>query len=255
LKAKSLDSSIIGLPTFDLSELKIESELEFELPTNLRLGHLAETVVSGLIKASTNYNVLYENVQMLKGKKTIGELDFIIENESSKELIHLELAYKFYLYDPGISSETINNWIGPNRNDSLTKKLEKVKSKQFPLLKNESSTSIFDNIDLGKVSQALCLLASLYIPSESKEIFSPAYDKAIQGYYLNIEKFMSLNHSEKSYYLPSKTAWGIEPSENKTWTSLNDIEQQLKRSMKDKRAQLCWQKSKDSYTSFFIVWW
>jgi hypothetical protein len=35
----------------------------------------------------------------------------------------MELAYKFYLFDPSISSEPINNWIGPNRN-SLQEKLE-----------------------------------------------------------------------------------------------------------------------------------
>jgi hypothetical protein len=35
----------------------------------------------------------------------------------------MELAYKFYLFDPSISSEPINNWIG-NRNDSLQEKLE-----------------------------------------------------------------------------------------------------------------------------------
>ena len=54
-------------------------------------------------------------------------LSEIIEDINAKQVIHMELAYKFYLFDPNISSESINNWIGPNRNDSLNEKLEKLK--------------------------------------------------------------------------------------------------------------------------------
>jgi hypothetical protein len=42
------------------------------------LGHLVEKIVAELIKASTNYKVLYENIQV-KIKKTIGEIDFIMK--------------------------------------------------------------------------------------------------------------------------------------------------------------------------------
>lgn len=255
LKANSLDSSITGLQAFKLSELNLVSELDFQLPTNLRLGHLAEIVVSGLIKLSTNYKVLYENVQLIEDKKTIGEIDFIISKNSTNQLIHIELAYKFYLYDPEISSEIINNWIGPNRNDSLKEKLEKVKNKQFPLLYHDSAISEFDKIELEEVSQALCLLVSLFIPYEYKASFSSAYEKAIKGYYVNSEKFFSFDHSGKSYYLPSKKEWGMDPSKNKNWSEFNYIENNIMDSIKEKQALLCWQNFKDSYLSFFIVWW
>jgi len=119
LKANSLDYSITGLHAFNLSELSLATDLEFQLPTNIRLGHLAERIVSELIKSSSNYKVLYENIQVIEDKNTIGEIDFIIEEIITKRVIHMELAYKFYLFDPSISSEPINNWIGPNRNDSL----------------------------------------------------------------------------------------------------------------------------------------
>ena len=134
LKAMSLDYSVTGLEAFSLFELALVPDLDFQLPTNLRLGHLAEVVVSGLIKLSTNYNVIYENIQLLEDKKTIGEIDFIIVENNTNKLVHMELAYKFYLYDPEISSDPLNNWINPNRNDSLIEKLGKVKRKQFSLL-------------------------------------------------------------------------------------------------------------------------
>ena len=255
LKANSLDSSITGLPTFNLSQLNLATDQEFQLPTNIRLGHLAEKIVSELIKSSTNYKVLYENVQVIEDKKTIGEIDFIIEDINTKQLIHMELAYKFYLFDPNISSEPINNWIGPNRNDSLKEKLEKLKRKQFPLLYHNCAKSKINNVEIDEASQALCFLVSLFIPYEYKASFNPIYEKAIKGYFLNFETFNRLDHSAKTYYLPSKLEWGMDPSENKNWTEFNGVEKFINTSMKKKQALLCWEKCKDSYLSFFIVWW
>ena len=255
LKANSLDFSITGLQTFNLSELNLVTDLEFQLPSNLRLGHLVEKIVSDLIKSSTNYKVLYENVQVIEDKKTIGEIDFIIENKKTKQLIHMELAYKFYLFDPTISSEPLNNWIGPNRTDSLKGKLEKLKGKQFPLLYHNCTQSTFNTIEINEASQALCLLVSLFIPYEYKASFSFIYEKAIKGYYLNIETFISHDNSEKKYYIPSKKEWGMDPFENKIWTDFNGVEKQINTSIKEKQAPLCWQKHKDASVAFFIVWW
>ena len=255
LKAPTLDSSITGFPSFDLSTLNLVTDFDFPLPTDLRLGHLAEKIVSILIKSSTNYEVLYEHLQLIENKKTIGEIDFILSNRNTKQLIHLELAYKFYLYDPSISSEEINNWIGPNRNDSLKEKLDKIKSKQFPLLYHNAAKSELDNLEIQDISQKLCLLASLCIPYKCETHFSSDYQKAIKGYYLNIETFISLDHSGKSYYLPQKKEWGIDPSENKNWNTFSQVHPHINKSIADKQAPLCWQKQKDSYLSFFIVWW
>lgn len=255
LNASNLDFSITGLPAFNLSELDLTTELEFQLPTNLRLGHLAEKIVAELIKSSTNYQMLYENVQVMEEKNTIGEIDFIVKNRITKQLIHVELAYKFYLFDPSISSNPIDNWIGPNRNDSLQEKLEKIKSKQFPLLYHSGAKSIFNNIDLDEVSQALCLLVSLFIPYQYKASFSPIYERAIKGYYLNFETFSSLDHTAKNYYIPPKREWGMDPSENGIWTDFSGVEKYISTSLQEKKAPLCWQKYKDSYAAFFIIWW
>jgi hypothetical protein len=255
LKANSLDNSITGLQTFNLSELNLATDLEFQLPTNIRLGHLVERIVSELIKASTNYKVLYENIQLIEDKNTIGEIDFIIEEINTKQVIHMELAYKFYLFDPSISSKPINNWIGPNRNDSLKKKLDKLNNKQFPLLYHKCAKSKLNNIEIDGASQALCFLISLFIPYEYKASFSPIYEKAIKGFYLNFETFTNFDNSAKAYYLPSKKEWGMDPSENELWTDFNGVEKFINTSIKEKQAPLCWQKYNNSYLAFFIVWW
>jgi len=256
LKTYCLDTSITGLPTFDLLVLELDTELDFELPTNLRLGHLAEAVVSKLIKASTNYKVLHENVQLIEEKKTIGEIDFIISHKVTNQVTHMELAYKFYLYDSTISDNEINNWIGPNRNDSLTEKLRKVRDRQFPLLHHNLVKTMLDDTETKDIEQKLCLLVSLFVPYKfSEKKFDPVFQNSIKGYYLTFEEFINSNHSQKEYHLPTKLEWGIDPSQNGNWTDFNGIEKCVTKSIHAKKAPLCWQKNGDAYVAFFIVWW
>jgi hypothetical protein len=255
LKAYPLGESITGLPTFSLSALKLASNMEFRLPTNLRLGHLVERIVAELIKSSTNYKVLYKNIQLLEGKITIGELDFLIEEIDTKQIIHMELAYKFYLFDPSISPEPINNWIGPNRNDSLIEKLGKLKAKQFPLLYDEISQVQLPHLNLEEVKQQLCLLVSLFIPYQHKGSFDPGYAKAIKGYYLNWEQFECIHHSGISYYIPTKKEWGIAAFENNRWFDFDEVKEQIQKSLEEKQCPLIWQKKEGIYSAFFVTWW
>jgi len=255
LKANCLDTHVTGLPTFELSQLHLTHTPIFELPTQLRLGHLAERVVSECIQASTNYTLLYENIQLLEDKKTIGEIDFILQEVETQQITHVELAYKFYLYDPSRSSEVKNNWIGPNKNDSLTEKLEKLKTKQFSLLYHPCAKRALDKIDVHNVTQALCLLVSLYIPYTYKGNFNPSYSAAIKGYYLDLKTFIHLDNATKTYRMPPKKEWGMEPSENKTWVDYTVLSYQLTTCIAERQAPLIWQKDEDSFTQFFVVWW
>jgi len=82
-----------------------------------------------------------------------------------------------------------------------------------------------------------------------------SYQNAIKGYYVNYEQFKSLDNSEKTYHLPKRKQWGIEPCENETWASFTDIQEYIDTNLAEKQAVLCWQKQGENYTSFFIVWW
>lgn len=45
LNAESIESTVTGFPTFDLTNLQLQKELDFDLPTNIRLGQLSEKIV------------------------------------------------------------------------------------------------------------------------------------------------------------------------------------------------------------------
>ena len=255
LQTQSLDCSSLSFEPFYLSDLKLQTIPNIDITENIRLGHRVEKIVSNLIKASTNYKIHYENLQIKQGNKTIGEIDFIIEEIQTKQLIHLELAYKFYLFDPTLSTTQLNNWIGPNRNDSLKEKVEKLRDKQFPLLHNPQTRALLTDINTATIKQQLCLLTSLYVPYQSNVQLEPKYQKAVKGYYLEYDQFKTLEYKEKSFYIPTKKDWGINPVNNKVWYTFQEIESQLNTSIVEKQSVIFWQKDKEIYSEFFIVWW
>lgn len=255
LETQILDCSNYGIKPFYLSELVLPTIPNVDITEKIRLGHRVEKIVSQLVTASTNYIIRYENLQIKDDNKTIGEIDFIIDEVQTKELIHLELAYKFYLFDPSLSTIQFENWIGPNRNDSLKEKIEKLLDKQFPLLHNPLTTTILREIDTSTIKQQLSLLISLYVPYQKIIQLDTEYQKAVKGYYIAYNQFKSLEYSDKLFYIPSKKAWGINPKNNDDWLTFQDIESQLNTAMEGNQSVLCWQKESDNYSEFFVVWW
>jgi len=254
LLAEPLDSSITEISTFEPSFIKLNENYKFQIPTNLRLGHLAEKILSDAIETSSNYHLLHQGIQLIDdNNNTIGELDFIIKDQESNQILHVEFAYKFYLFDPELHSTPIHNWIGPNRNDSLSQKLEKLKQKQFPLLFHDLLKSTITETQ--EISQRLCVLASLFIPYNYQGKIPSSYKKHVKGYYWYFKEFTSLDHSEKLYYIPLKKEWGIDPTENYTWLTYNQLKDDLTQRLHEKRAPLVWQKQGEVYSEFFIVWW
>lgn len=98
---------------------------------NSRLGSIFEGFISYWLKISPNYQELYQNIQLIEDKHTYGEIDFIIEEISSKKIIHLEVAVKFYLgCEPYADSY---RWFGTNTKDQLGKKIDHLISHQTQL--------------------------------------------------------------------------------------------------------------------------
>lgn len=93
------------------------------------------------------------------------------------------------------------------------------------------------------------------MPYKSTFQLEPEYQKAVKGYYLKYELFKTLEHKDEYFYIPAKKDWGINPQSNKDWYTFQEIENQLSASIKENQSVLCWQKYRNTYTEFFIVWW
>ena len=127
----------------DIDEIKEFDLSKLEITKRLTLGSRVERFFEFYINQSKNYELIKNNIQIIKDKHTFGELDFIIYDKRAEKYIHIEHVYKFYLYDDTIENE-IDRYIGPNKNDTLVKKLAKLKDRQLPLLFNDVTKEYLD---------------------------------------------------------------------------------------------------------------
>ena len=222
---------------------------------HIRLGLLVEQFVFDCLNVNKDIKIIATNIQVIEDKKTLGELDCLIIDH--KKLIHLEVAYKFYLYDPTITGSELDKWIGPNRKDSLKQKLNKLKSNQMPLLHHPKTKEIIKGLDYDSdmFIQKSHFKGQLFLPfGETSEDVYPLNKACIYGYYITLKQLVYFNKS--SFYIPSKLDWLIEPHDNVSWRDIDDFTSLLMTSLNAYRSPMCW--IKDEYNKIqkiFIVFW
>ncbi|MGY5850835.1 DUF1853 family protein [Salegentibacter sp. F14] len=254
---------LLGLTQFDPGKAFSREipDLKASLPnisSNFVLGKRMESFFELLIKNSDRYKLLTNNIQISREKITLGELDFLIMDLYTHQNIHLELVYKFYIYDPSYSREEMR-WIGPNRKDSFLQKVEKLKRKQFPLLYKPETSLLLNQLDLTAtdIVQQTYFKAKLFIPRAfQKHTFSRINRECIAGYYLSFSEFDTSQYKEFEYHSPSKLDWPVWPSLGRQWVSFTEIKEKIHRSFARKRSPLIWMKrSETEFEAFFVVWW
>ncbi|WP_026934991.1 DUF1853 family protein [Christiangramia echinicola] len=248
--------------TFDFPEVNITDSLAASLddlhhPRNSVLGKRMESFFEIAIDHSSRYELLASNIQIIENKQTLGELDFLLfDNEEAKPL-HVELVYKLYVYDPEFPSE-LERWIGPNRKDSFSEKLEKLRTKQFPLLFKNETSSYLDKlgVDPQNIEQQLCFKAQLFTPLDlilkDANILNP---EAYTGNWYSLKEFLNKDWKNNLFYSPKKKNWNCEPGKNKNWISHSTLLLEIEDLFQNNKAPLVWMKTEKSYHRFFIVWW
>lgn len=95
-----------------------------------RLGRYAEDLLHFWLAAPDNpeFRLIASHVALRDNGITLGEPDFLVRERDSGKLWHIELALKFYL------GTVDQQWLGPNRQDSLARKLHHLCQHQLPLL-------------------------------------------------------------------------------------------------------------------------
>lgn len=232
--------------------------VDLEIPNNIVLGRRMEYYFRYYIEKLSHHRILAANLQIRQDKITLGELDFLVQNENSREISHVELVYKFYLYDPSFPSET-DRWIGPNRRDSLLKKLERLRDHQFPLLFRKDTQEILGSLQINpeEVTQKICFKAHLFLPYTLRTHELPLINQeCIAGRWVRATEFTFEEFGNQFFYIPKKENWPVDPRHNDEWFDFKDIQPQLQHHLLQNRAPLVWVKSgKDSYNKIFVVWW
>ncbi|UMB60483.1 DUF1853 family protein [Lutibacter sp. A80] len=248
------NNDVLNLKQFIL-ETKNTTQFNGAIVKNQRLGKRVERFLSHQLQQDNSIEILVENIQIQNNKITLGELDCILMQNNKP--IHLEVIYKFYLYDATVGKTALEHWIGPNRKDSLIEKLNKLKNKQLPLLYNPFTKPLLKklNLETTSIQQQVLFKAQLFIPYQIKNIdFNALNQDCVKGFYIHFNELQQFNTCK--FYIPTKINWLQEIETQSKWLNFETFSQKLEVFIHQKIAPLCWLKNSNGETEkFFVVWW
>lgn len=254
-KKKYAPYTLYNLEPLPLSKLTAK----LNIPPTMVLGKRMEMFFKYYVTHFSHEEILAHNEQIIFEKKTLGELDFLLKNSETGKISHVELVYKFYLFDPEISGDNAK-WIGPNRRDSFPKKIERLKNRQFPLLHRKETLPLLKSleIDSREIVQKLCFKAHLFLPKKwmEKRDFKEINPETISGFWIRASEFTKESFGKAVFFSPKKQDWPIHPRHNDTWLNFEEINPQISDLLRRKQSPLVWMKTEEgSFHRFFIVWW
>lgn len=249
-----LVNELLNVSEFNIENFEIgNKDISSLILKSLRFGKRLERFFEFAIEHHSDYKILANSIQVLNEKITIGELDFIIQDIRSLDIYHVEITNKFYLCDNKIENEN-NRWIGPNRNDSLTNKIEKLKNKQFLLLHNIHTQKKLTNlgIDCKNIIPKINFKAQLFLPLSEYEGIS----RSIAGFYVSKIEFENEKYNSHQYFLPEKHDWQVHPRYCENWFSYVDIKPEIELYLTKRKSPMIWMKvNEHKFEKIFIVWW
>ena len=245
-------------PVFDLQPFTKRPDKDFvfngTMPENIRLGQRVERFVSSELLQLKNIEILSENYQVRNEKITIGELDCLCLEDGNP--IHLEIQFKYYLYDESLGETEIDHCVGPMRRDTLNEKLDKLKNKQLPLLYAKETKPLLEQLKLkaADLTQYIYFKAQLFIPFGKQITLKTLNNDCIYGFYFN---YTDLNQFEDcKFYKPKKTDWLLDLDTNVNWLTYEQITQQLDTYKAENYAPMLWLKyPKGEMNKCFVVPW
>ena len=250
------NENIYGIENFEFDKIELNA-IDFtslQITEKIPLGKRIERFFEFYIMNSNRYDMILNNIQIIENKNTLGEIDFILFDKKKNEFIHLELVYKFYIYDNRFPKE-LDKYVGPNRNDTLIKKLTKLKEKQFPLLFRKETTDYLKNIDIDNIKQKLCFKANLfYFENDFNNSFELINNQCKKGLYIKYQDFIRNDvFKEYKYYMPHRFDWVSTFDIADLWVDYAEIFKMVEVYYSMKKSPLLWMKNSNSSNWLFVT--
>lgn len=247
------ENDIYNLQQFKIN--KKSSQINIDINEKLLLGKYVERFVSYQLAQENDISILCENIQIQQEKRTLGELDCILKKDNT--VIHLEIVYKFYLFDETVGHTEIEHCIGPNRKDSLAEKLNKLKEKQLPLLYSKECEHFLSSkgISSKEIHQQVYFKAQLFVSYSNNEIqFNILNNNCISGFYINKKEL--LHFLDCKFYIPNKKDWLVIPHSNVNWLGFHQFKKIAIEYLSRQFSPMFWLKSSNGMLQkVFLVWW
>lgn len=256
----SKESLIPNVSNFELilGEIQSFSDADLKLPERLMLGKRAERYFSEWLKRSSEYELIAENIQVIDQKQTLGEFDFIVRRKSDQQLIHIELVYKFYVFDPTAIGSEFTRWIGPNRKDRLDYKVEKLTNHQFPLMFHEAAIKKLNDlkVDTSNIEQQVLFLANLFVPTNEEVNFDKVNESAVEGKWMNLSEWEEAFNTTIQFAIPPKINWFSKELKDANWLSKDQAREKIRSMHNLERSPLIYAKDgAGNQRRDFVVYW
>lgn len=158
-----------------------------------RLGRYFENLLAFWLAWPGNpfYRLLHRGVAICSHRRTLGELDFLVEDKRSGKLQHWEVAVKFYLGTaPGGG---YSHWIGPALKDRLDLKVDRLLTHQLALPFSPEGKGLLKLLGLPS-PEPVCLLKGrlFYPPDVAINVWAPtgAVPNHLSGWWMSSSEFL-----------------------------------------------------------------
>lgn len=148
-----------------------------------RLGHYFEALWQFFILQDPQLTLVAHNLPVHRHQKTLGEFDILYNDRETGHHYHLELAIKFYLdagttlrgadaehadhsTEPDSVSDTLANWLGPNRRDRLDKKLNRLVNHQIALSDHPEAKQCLHSLGINSLGKEITVKGMLFYAGE-----------------------------------------------------------------------------------------
>lgn len=176
------------------------------------LGKYAEQLLVFYFTFSSQYKLLDHGVQLFEENQTVGEIDFLLYSEMTKEYIHLEFALKYYLK---VREKNEYYFLGPNKKDTFNQKVSKLMHHQLPL-SSRYRNCLPNDFNQLPFQAKYSLKGCLFYPFSEWSIKMANWSK---GWWINQDQLHQVITNEHLYKLVSQKKDWINPF---SYTSILD---------------------------------
>jgi hypothetical protein len=200
---------------FDRGRFSHGAELsDLKLNYAQKLGHLYEDALEQVLLHSPEINLLEKGIQIFNDKRiTLGELDYLLEDLSTGEFIHLELAVKFYLIS---YKEGIETYPGPDPRDNWLNKLQRLQQHQLKLTQIPAAKKLlFEKYGISQLTPQQLIYGKLFDHYRAtQQPCPPAMNPSCQrGTWKYLNEWQQDSKEEEITIIP-KPLWPVECDEN-----------------------------------------
>lgn len=167
-----------------LDDQPAELEAAIAACTSRRLGRIAECLIAFWLEKSERFELLAQNLAVRDAGRTLGEYDLVFVDHQEKQVIHWEMAVKFYLRRRGGTE-----FLGPEGRDTLARKARRVFDHQLCLGASPAGRAALAALCSGQVVSRAFVKGWLFHPDDGRLDVPQVSPFHQRGWWRTLEEF------------------------------------------------------------------